>query len=65
MVTLNNSNNGNASTSNTDFWKMSKVLHSRFFHIFLNISLKHSSFSTGLQIILKRLYQKVIQENLF
>ena len=52
-------------TFNIDFLKIRKVLCSRFFHIFLNIPLKYSSLYTRLQIILKRLYQKVIQQNSF
>ena len=52
-------------TFNTDFWKMSKVLCSRFFCIFQNIPLKYSRLYTRLQFIVKRLYEKVIQENFF
>ena len=52
-------------TSNIDFWKMSKLLCSRFFHIFRNVPLKYSSLYTRLQIILKRLYWKVNQQNFF
>ena len=50
-------------TSNIDFWKIGKVLCSRFFPIFLNILLKYSSLYTRPQIIVKRLYQKVIRQN--
>ena len=41
---------------------MSNVLCSRLFHLFQNIPLKYSSLNTHLQIILKRLYRKVIQQ---
>ena len=38
------------------------MLCSRLFHLFQNIHLKYSSLNTRLQIILKRLYRKVIQQ---
>ena len=47
------------------FWKMSKVLCSRLFHIFQHILLKCNSLYTRLQIVVKRLYRKVIQQSFY
>ena len=44
---------------------MRKVLCSILFLIFQNIPLKYGSLYTRLQIILKRLYQKVIQQSFY
>ena len=50
---------------NIDFWKMSKVLCSRFPNIFLNITFKYNILYTSLQIILKCFYQKVFRKSWF
>ena len=44
---------------------MSKLLCSRFFLIFQNTPLKYSRLYVRLQIILKRLYRKVIHQIFF
>ena len=47
------------------FWKMSRVLCSRLFHIFQHILLKYSSLYTSLQIVVKRLYRKAVEQSFY
>ena len=47
------------------YWKMSEVLCLRLFHILQNILLKYKSLYACLQIILRRLQWKLIQQNFY